>query len=416
LNSGRPLLAFSGPRLHEVPMSTQNGYFLIADITGYTQYLSESELDHAQQILTNLLNLLIRHTRPPLIISRLAGDAVISYGLSDSFLQGQTFAEMLEDTYVSFRRTVELMVRNTTCSCNACRNIQSLDLKFFVHYGEFGVQKLDAHDELVGSDVNLLHRLLKNHVTEETGMRAYTLFTDAAIQKLGLGDALPALLRHEESYEHLGTVLTWVEDMHPVWEAKRLSVQVRVTPEQELMRVSTEIALPPERVWDLMLQPAHFNVLTGGQRIEIEQRSKGRVGVGSVYQCYHGDGTVLPQTILTWQPFERVVIQFEVPMPIRGISMTMELRLEPTPEGVRFSEIYAKSSGPYLGRLMADAMVRKMRGKFREDVARFRAHAEGLDAARPPLAPPALPESAVSAAALSSLSPAPATAASHTAH
>ncbi|GAB4578214.1 MAG: hypothetical protein Fur0022_09480 [Anaerolineales bacterium] len=103
--------------------TTQYGYFLIADITGYTAYLSKSELDHAQQTLTALLNLLIRHTKPPLIISRLAGDAVISYGLRDNFFQGQTFVEMIEDTYVAFRRAIDLMVLNTTCTCNACKNI-----------------------------------------------------------------------------------------------------------------------------------------------------------------------------------------------------------------------------------------------------------------------------------------------------
>jgi hypothetical protein len=49
-----------------VTVATQFGYFLIADITGYTQYLSASELDHAQKTLTALLNLLIKHTKPPL--------------------------------------------------------------------------------------------------------------------------------------------------------------------------------------------------------------------------------------------------------------------------------------------------------------------------------------------------------------
>ena len=103
-------------------MAVHNGYFLIADITGYTQYLSASELDHAQGILTALLNVVIRQTKPPLVISRLAGDAVISYGLSDRFVAGQTFAEMIEDTYIGFRKQIELMVRNTSCSCRACQN------------------------------------------------------------------------------------------------------------------------------------------------------------------------------------------------------------------------------------------------------------------------------------------------------
>ena len=68
---------------------THEGYFLIADITGYTRYLSESELVHAQETLTALLELLVENTRPPLIISRLAGDAVISYGLSEEFFHWQ---------------------------------------------------------------------------------------------------------------------------------------------------------------------------------------------------------------------------------------------------------------------------------------------------------------------------------------
>src|SRR4030066_2308229 len=145
----------------EVTMATsQSGYLLIADITGYTLYLSQSELDHAQAILTVLLELLVEHPRPPLVISRLAGDAVVSYGLQNNFYQGQTFIEMIEDTYVSFRKAIERMVLHNTCQCNACANISTLDLKFFVHYGTFGLQRLSAHDELVGSDVILSHRLL----------------------------------------------------------------------------------------------------------------------------------------------------------------------------------------------------------------------------------------------------------------
>jgi hypothetical protein len=75
---------------------TQEGCLLIADITGYTLYLSKSELDHAREILTTLLTLLVDHTRPPLVISRLAGDAVISYGLGNNFVQRQTFVEMIK--------------------------------------------------------------------------------------------------------------------------------------------------------------------------------------------------------------------------------------------------------------------------------------------------------------------------------
>jgi hypothetical protein len=121
---------------------THEGYLLIADITGYTRYLSESELEHAQETLTALLELLVENTRPPLVISRLAGDAVISYGLRGDFFQGQTFIEKIEDIYVTFRKALERLVLNNTCRCNACANISLLDLKFFIHYGSFGIQHI----------------------------------------------------------------------------------------------------------------------------------------------------------------------------------------------------------------------------------------------------------------------------------
>jgi hypothetical protein len=161
--------------------------------------------DHSQRDLTALLELLVDHTRPPLVISRLAGDAVISYGLEEDFAGGAGTAgltstpalkltavplpkRIIEDTYVTFRAALDRLVLNNNCGCNACANIAGLDLKFFVHFGTFGIQNIKDHVELVGSEVNLLHRLLKNTVTETTGYRAYALYTDAAVRQLEIAD------------------------------------------------------------------------------------------------------------------------------------------------------------------------------------------------------------------------------------
>ena len=56
---------------------SMEGLLVISDITGYTAFLKESELEHAEDSLRSLLNLLLDHTRPPLVVSRLQGDAVI---------------------------------------------------------------------------------------------------------------------------------------------------------------------------------------------------------------------------------------------------------------------------------------------------------------------------------------------------
>ncbi len=240
---------------------THNGYFLIADITGYTKYLSESELEHAQDTLTALLQLLVENTRPPLVISRLAGDAVISYGLRENFFHGQALIEKIEDTYVAFRKAIERLVLNNTCRCNACANISNLDLKFFIHYGTFGIQQISDHDELVGSDINLLHRLLKNSVEEKTGVRAYALFTEAAVQQMDVDGLVDGMTRHTESYEHLGEVTVWIQDMHPVWEKKRSAVTATFPTEQIWRQYEVNIRMPREQVWDYLIQPEFRNSL-----------------------------------------------------------------------------------------------------------------------------------------------------------
>ena len=56
----------------------EKGIIHIADISGYTAFLNESELEHAQGTLQSLLEVLIENTQLPLVISRLEGDAVIS--------------------------------------------------------------------------------------------------------------------------------------------------------------------------------------------------------------------------------------------------------------------------------------------------------------------------------------------------
>ena len=384
--------------------TTQYGYFLIADITGYTGYLSKSELDHAQQTLTALLNLLIEHTRPPLVISRLAGDAVISYGLQDNFFQGQTFVETIEDTYVAFRRAIDLMVLNTTCKCNACANINTLDLKFFVHYGAFGIQKLDHHDEMVGADVIVIHRLLKNHVVEKTGIRAYALYTDAAIQQLGLSDICEAMTPHIETYEHLGDVKTWIQDMHPVWQAKKDTVEFSIPPEKIVFAVEAEVALPLETVWNYLMQPEFRRVLIGSDRQEIVDRKRGRVAEGSVYMCYHGD-QLIRQKVILWKPFDRVITQDLIPVPFPNVTAYVEYRLSRTENGTRIVQAVSKAvTGSFLGRLMVDLVMPTKYREFAHDIENFKKHLEEDATARGYASERTAPTSeTVSAAAAESL-------------
>ncbi len=121
---------------------TQQGYLLLADISGFTSFLAKSELDHALGILSNLLEVTTGALQPLFTISKLEGDAVFACAPASRVERGETVLEVVESTYVAFRRRLDAVHRRTTCECNACRNIPSLDLKFVAHFGEYGLQSV----------------------------------------------------------------------------------------------------------------------------------------------------------------------------------------------------------------------------------------------------------------------------------
>ena len=164
--------------------TTHHGYLLIADISGYTSFLAGTELEHAQDIVAALLETIVTKFRSRLTISKIEGDAVFAYVLNADLPRGETLMELIECTYLAFHDHADTAYRNTTCRCKACSAIPTLDLKFVAHYGEFMIQHVAGIPELVGSDVNLVHRLLKNRVFGTTGWKAYTLFTHQALEPL----------------------------------------------------------------------------------------------------------------------------------------------------------------------------------------------------------------------------------------
>jgi hypothetical protein len=332
---------------------TIKGYILIADISGYTMFLSESELEHAQAVLQSLLEIMIKNTRLPLIISRLEGDAVISYTPQGSILQGQSMLEMVEGCYVAFKRALELMMINTTCTCNACKNMRMLDLKFFLHYGTFGLQPLTTYTELIGTDVNLIHRLTKNHVFEQTGWKAYALITKAAVEELGLGiQDMQSLTEH---YEHLGEVEIFVQDMAPVWERERERSRLVVQPEEAVLIRQYDYPVTPVHLWDYVTKPEYFAILVGADRASTQNPLSGRTGAGSVYTCAHGDN-LHSMTILDWQPFETFTMGDRV---FDRVPVNSTYRIEPASEGSRLTILTgrAQSKNPLM-RLMIEVVAK----------------------------------------------------------
>ncbi len=192
----------------------EQGCFVISDITGYTAFLTQSELDHAHLALNMIFDSLIDNFKPPLQISNYQGDAILSYAPSESALKGQAIIDCLESIYSAFIQRRDEVHHNATCDCRACQNIPTLDLKLFVHHGEYVMTNMRGKQELSGKDVIIAHRIMKNDVKEKTGVRAYALFTESAVSALDLTHMQTEMIAHSETYDHIGEIKMYVYDLN----------------------------------------------------------------------------------------------------------------------------------------------------------------------------------------------------------
>lgn len=281
---------------------TQHGYLVIADISGYTSFVARTELEHSHEILSDLLALLVDTFKSLMTIAKLEGDAVFAYVGEDKISRGETLLEFLESTYVTFRDKQTSMKRATTCTCLACQNIPTLDLKFIAHHGDYIVQRIGDMRELVGSDVNLIHRLTKNHVSEATGWRAYMMITDDCLDHLKLN--LENVHVQTEEYEHLGEVKTYIMDLHQRYQEITDQRRIVINEKDSDLIMSVDFPTPPAVTWEWVQDPVKRNLWSGGHvHWSMGDRPQGRAGAGASNHCAHGK-SVSTEVTLDWRPFE----------------------------------------------------------------------------------------------------------------
>lgn len=272
---------------------------LIADVSGYTGYLAGVELDHAQDILADLISTIVT-AMAPFQLSKLEGDAAFTY-LPGEEVDGSALQDTVEGTYVAFRQRLRSIGQASSCECNACIRIPDLDLKFVVHHGRIARQQMLGSEELVGPDVILVHRLLKNRVVEDTGVRAYALYTQQALDSAGVDGAQQGFVEHRERTDVAGEVTGWLRDLEAHWKAELERPRREITPDILVREYAWQVPTPPSVTFDYLtsprLRPQWDTAITSFE----ETLEGGRRGVGTSNHCLHGEDAI-DEEILEWRP------------------------------------------------------------------------------------------------------------------
>jgi len=294
----------------------QSGFLLIADITGYTMFLTHSELEHALGILDALFKSIFAEIKAPIILSNLQGDAALAHMPDASVPQRQFPLDAIERIYCSFANTLAAMRLNTTCTCNACRNMGGLDLKFFLHHGAYATQLMAGRTELQGAEVIRLHRLMKNTVTAATGIKAYSLVTEQAANSIGLPEFFAATQRHVEPSTEFGDTVCYAYDLAPVFARWRAAHRIVVAPDEPLAfeAMECDLPVPPAVAWAWVTDlDKKMRWQQGIDAMSMSGLSRGRIGPGATQHCAHGKGST-QHDIVDWRPFDYVTWHIRLPM------------------------------------------------------------------------------------------------------
>ncbi len=275
----------------------------MADISGYTAFVADTEQEHSREILAELMEGISRSFGGKLTVDQVEGDALCC----TTERTDVEVADWLRETFRLFHRRLRNIRTATTCPCRACATVQELGLKFVVHRGSFSRYEVAGRAQLHGNDVNVVHRLLKNTVPG----REYLLATAATLA------GWPESVRKEfvaapQRYD-VGEVDASYLDLRPVRDAVWGEPPPTVDPERAKLRSTARFQASPERVWELMTDPKLRQIWMGLPRVDFFAGARGSL-VGAEYHCIHGEKGKAVFKILACDVPSELTMQIDFPM------------------------------------------------------------------------------------------------------
>jgi hypothetical protein len=158
----------------------QNATIMIPDISGYTDFLTKTELEHSSHIINELLDLLVECNNIELTLLEVEGDALLFYRKGDPIELNPLIQQCLS-MFDKFHKHIGIIERDTICQCGACQTASNLSLKFIIHHGAVKELMVSGFKKASGIDMVIAHRLLKNRI----GSSEYILITKNYLNNLG---------------------------------------------------------------------------------------------------------------------------------------------------------------------------------------------------------------------------------------
>ncbi|MBL1213318.1 MAG: DUF2652 domain-containing protein [Ignavibacteriae bacterium] len=253
----------------------QPALILIPDISGFTEYMKNSDLIHCRYIIAELLEVILDSNILGLSVSELEGDAVLFYKFGKPPSLEDTISQC-NHIFKNFHSYIKQFNADKLCDCVCCNSSSELSIKFVVHYGKVSPVKIKSHEKLFGSDVILAHRLLKSNIK----IHEYIIFSKTYLMTQGKSELKKIIdwnkiEKSEVEFKHLGAVEYYFLDMSILKD--KIIHEPRLMPikhNSSTIKYKIYIDTPPDFVrtiitnfkfkpnWITVLQEIHFNEKT----------------------------------------------------------------------------------------------------------------------------------------------------------
>ncbi|MCQ9639515.1 DUF2652 domain-containing protein [Chryseobacterium sp. WG14] len=157
--------------MEELISQNETGIIMIPDISGFTDFVINTNIFIGKYITENLLKSIIDSNNLSFKVSEIEGDAVLFYKYRKIPSFDDTLAQIVV-MYKNFKKELGRLSLELTMEI-------SLSLKIIVHYGSFTQYTIGRFKKLYGATVVEAHQMLKNHMAK---FPPYALFSEAFLK------------------------------------------------------------------------------------------------------------------------------------------------------------------------------------------------------------------------------------------
>jgi hypothetical protein len=151
---------------------------LIPDISGFTEFMTVSELSHSSRAVHILIDTIINAVEGEYEVSEIEGDAILLIKKGPASAKKEIVNTCLK-IFSAFHFKRKWMQQHIICPCGACQAVVNLTLKFVVHHGPLAEIKIGRFTTHSGTEMIIAHRLLKNSINNNE----YVLVTEKLLQQ-----------------------------------------------------------------------------------------------------------------------------------------------------------------------------------------------------------------------------------------